>query len=94
MKTYYGIKIDSMGGTEYMDTVYEDRVVAQLECNNRKSEWINYILEQFNGEEISGDRVIVNNIVYKLNRASGKDKLKELAKSKLTKEELEAILEK
>jgi hypothetical protein len=102
------LRIDSMGGSgnEYPATpvAYTDRETAAVVAERKNEEWTSYIPEEFEGEEIPGDRVIVNvpasrskeekkkvPRVFSLNRTEGAKAVLENALKKLTKREREVL---
>lgn len=82
-----------MSGYEYLDTAYSDKGVAQLIAIEMHEEWVDYTVSTFKGELINGYRIIVDNKVYNLDTRNKTEKLIEVAKKKLSKEELEALYE-
>lgn len=93
------LRIDSMGGGKdlFTEIAYLDRETAEVVAKQKNEEWTSYIPEDFNGEEIANDRIIVSlpNIsgprVFRLNRTEGAQAVLEGALKKLTDREREVL---
>ena len=88
----YLIKKSTMGGSaDFLEEAFVDSHTCVLRCKQMKEEWVSYEPIKADGEEISGNRIIVDGKVYKLNREDGKAALKKQALKKLNPDEREAL---
>ena len=86
------LRIDSMGGSGgFTGIAYLDKETAQVIAKAKHEEWTSYIPEEYEAEEIKGDRVIVGNEVYRLNRIVGAQAVKDGAMKKLNAREREVL---
>lgn len=85
------IKRSTMGCAEYLKDAYTDEDASFLVCKSKIEEFVSYKPIKYQGEEISNDRVIVDNQVYNLKKTSKVEILFEQAMKKLTDEEVRAI---
>jgi hypothetical protein len=96
------LRIDSIGGMErYTNTAYVDKETADIAAESKREEWISYIPEEHDGEEIAGDRIIVHvetekgaikrPVVFALNRLVGVEAVRENAMHKLNAREREVL---
>jgi len=85
------IKRSTMGGTSFMPTAYADVRVSQMMCDDLNTEWEAYTPIPVEGEEIGGDRVIVDNFVYSLDESDYTESLKARTLKKLNSDERAAL---
>lgn len=85
------IKRLTMSGSEYLKDAYTDEDASFLICENMNEEFVSYKPIKSRGEEISNDRIIIEDQVYNLKKMSKVEILFERAMKKLTDEEVRAI---
>lgn len=88
----YLIKRSTMGGADLLKQAYTDKEACALICKGFHEEFVSYSPVQKTGEEIPGNRVIVDEKVYTLDRTSFSEILVANARKKLTKEEWDAVI--
>ena len=81
------IKRTTMGGSDFLQTAYTNSQTCQIACDERAAEWVSFTPFPIDGEVIQGDRVIVNGVVYYLDKTDANDSIKLRALKKLTEEE-------
>ena len=87
----FRIMQDTMSGVSYKGFVFLDERTAQLYSEDNKEEWVGLKVKEAEGEEISGDRCIVDGKVYVIYRTAAREYLVERGLAKLTEEEKEAL---
>lgn len=87
----YQVKVSNMGSSRILNTVYLCKTMAQLVAAKAQEEWATYSVQRVSAEEISDDRCIIGDRVFKLDRTEGVGSLIETAKAKLTQAEQVAV---
>jgi hypothetical protein len=87
------IRISNMSGNknDYLVYAFTSERTCKLRCKDMQEEYQDYIPEAWDGEEISGDRIIIDRKVYDLDRTDATEEIKRRAKEKLDPEEREVL---
>ena len=72
----YLIKKGTMSGSSFMKKAFIEEKSCSLTCEDLKEEWVSYEPFKTAGEEIQGNRIIVYDKIYDLDRRHSKDLLK------------------
>ncbi len=87
----YLIEKNTSNGLEFLVHAYIDQSTCDIVCEEKQEEWASFkSIEKF-GEEISGERVIIDRCVYDLDFTNSTEIIRERAIEKLTDVEIKAL---